>query len=267
MPTGTRAISTNTISTGVPLIRALSVRTFSIQTLSTGILLVFLLLLASSTYAQDRKSNTLFDGKTLKGWKQLTGSATYEVIDGMIVGTTVSNSPNSFLVTEKEYGDFILELEVKIEGVKNNSGIMTRSHYDAEGNNGKGKVFGRQVEIDPTDRRWTGGIYDEARRGWMYPLDLNEAAKKAFNANAFNRIRIECIGDEIKTWVNDIPTAHVRDTVDREGFIALQVHSIGKGHTPGEKVYFRNITLKTKGLKSKPFPATVKIVDTSRDGK
>lgn len=226
-------------------------------------ILVLSIFMASviTSHAQNQKKDKIFDGKTLNGWKQLTGSATYEVVDGMIVGTTVSGSPNSFLATEKEYGDFILELEVKIEGAKNNSGIMTRSHYDPQGNKGAGKVFGRQVEVDPTDRKWSGGVYDEARRGWLYPLDLNEAAKEAFDVSKFNHRRIECIGDEIKTWVNGIPTAHVIDTVDREGFIALQVHSIRKDHQPGEKVYFKNLKLKTRKLKPKAFPSNIEVVD------
>lgn len=228
----------------------------------SSLLTVFFLVILTSACAQNPKNvSNIFDGKTLEGWKQLTGSATYDVVDGMIVGTTVSGSPNSFLATEKEYGDFILELEVKIEGGKNNSGIMTRSHFDPDGNNGEGRVYGRQVEVDPTDRKWSGGIYDEARRGWLYPLDLNEAARAAFDASKFNHIRIECIGDETKTWVNGIPTAHVIDTVDRQGFIALQVHSIAKDHQPGEKVYFKNIKLKTDNLKPKDFPSNIKIVN------
>jgi hypothetical protein len=111
----------------------------------------------------------LFDGKTLTGWKQATGKATYTVENGEIIGTTVANSPNSFLVTEKEYGDFILELDIKAEGTETNSGVQTRSHYDPNGNNGAGKVYGRQVEVDPSDRKWSGGIYDEGRRDWLYP--------------------------------------------------------------------------------------------------
>src|SRR5690606_2878987 len=105
----------------------------------------------------------------------------------------------------------ILEVDVKLEGTETNSGIQTRSHLDLKANNGKGRVYGRQVEIDPTPRAWTGGIYDEARRGWLYTLDLNERAKSAFKAGEFNRIRIEAIGNETRTWVNDIPVAAVID--------------------------------------------------------
>src|SRR5690606_3728742 len=104
------------------------------------------------------------------------------------------------LITEKEYGDFILELDVKLEGSQTNSGIQTRSHLDPNANDGRGRVYGRQVEIDPSSRAWTGGIYDEARRGWIYPLDLNENAKKAYKAEEYNHVRIEAIGDELRTW-------------------------------------------------------------------
>src|SRR5690606_9022128 len=113
---------------------------------------------------------------------------------------------------------------------------------------------------DPTPRAWTGGIYDEARRGWLYTLDLNERAKSAFKAGEFNRIRIEAIGNETRTWVNDIPVAAVIDTIDPTGFIGLQVHSIpDKLH--GLKVYFKNIKIQTQNLISKPFPKDVYIVN------
>jgi len=147
----------------------LNLKKYSIITLS---------LISFSAFAQ--KAKPLFDGKTLMGWKAVAGAAPYKVEDGMIVGTMTKGTPNSFLITEKEYGDFILELDVKLEGESTNSGIQTRSHLKPEGNNGKGLVFGRQVEIDPTPRAWTGGIYDEARRLWLYPLELNSAAKPLY---------------------------------------------------------------------------------------
>ena len=214
-------------------------------------------LLPSTTRAQ----NKLFDGKTLNGWKRLAGTADYKVEDGQIVGTTVLNSGNTFLVTEKEYGDFILELDTKIESKLSNSGVQTRSHYDPAGHEGKGKVYGRQFEIDPSDRNWSGGIYDEGRRDWLYPLDLNAKAKGAFKVGEYNHIRIECIGNEMKTWVNGIPTADVVDTIDRKGFIALQVHAVSKEEQAGKKVYFKNLNLQTTNLKPKPFPKDVYVVN------
>lgn len=218
-----------------------------------------ILLLATASLSQAQTK--IFDGKTLNGWKRLAGTADYKVEDGQIVGTTVMNSGNTFLVTEKEYGDFILELDTKIESKLSNSGVQTRSHYDAAGNGGKGKVYGRQFEIDPSDRNWSGGIYDEGRRDWLYPLDLNAKAKDAFKVGEFNHIRIECIGNEMKTWVNGIPTADVVDTVDAKGFIGLQVHGISKEEQAGKKVYFKNFNLQTTNLKPKPFPKDIYVVN------
>ena len=104
----------------------------------------------------------LFDGKTLTGWHRLAGTAEYTVENGAIVGTAVLHLGNTFLVTEKEYGDFVLKLDVKVDSPLSNSGIQMRSHFDAPAQ--PGKVYGRQVEIDPSVRSWLGGIYDEARR-------------------------------------------------------------------------------------------------------
>ena len=200
----------------------------------------------------------LFDGKTLNGWKVLGGTAEFKAEDGMIVGTTVANTGNSFLTTEKNYSDFILELDFRIEDTANNSGIMVRSHYD---DTGKGRVYGRQVEIDPSSRKWSAGIYDEQRRGWLYPLTLNTNAQNAFIPDEFNHIKIECIGNETKTWLNNKPVAYVVDTIDKTGFIALQVHSVNDESHAGKKVFFKNITLKTKNLKPSSFDRNIYVVN------
>jgi hypothetical protein len=221
---------------------------------------LFLLMGFSISVLAQTKSG-LFDGKTMKGWKALGGTAKFEIDDGMIVGTTVLNSANTFLATEKEYGDFIMEIDVKLESPEGNSGIQTRSHYDPAGNKGKGKVYGRQVEVDPTLRKWTGGIYDEGRRKWLYPMDLNSEAQNAYKPGEFNHFRIECIGNEIRTWVNGIACADVIDTIDSKGFIALQVHNVGKSEQAGKKVWFKNISIKTTGLKFTPFPKNIYVVN------
>ncbi|NGM61658.1 DUF1080 domain-containing protein [Sphingobacterium sp. SGG-5] len=197
----------------------------------------------------------LFDGKTLTGWKAVGGKAPYTVENGAIVGTMTKGTPNSFLITEKEYGNFILELDIKLEGSETNSGVQTRSHI-----NDKGRVYGRQVEIDPTPRAWSGGIYDEARRLWLYPVDLNENAKTAYKPEVYNHLRIEAIGDETRTWLNGIPVAYVIDTLDATGFIGLQVHGI-PDHLAGKKVYFKNIRIQTKNLQSQAFPENIRIVN------
>jgi hypothetical protein len=223
-------------------------------------ILFFLGLTLSATYAQKSKDGwqPLFNGKDLTGWKQLNGEAKYEVKDGAIVGTSVMDTPNSFLTTEKDYGDFILECEVKVDN-KLNSGIQIRSLSKPDHMNGR--VHGYQVEIDPSDRAYSGGIYDEARRGWLYPMDINPEGKKAFKKDAWNKYRIEAIGNTIRTFVNGIPTAYVVDGMTPSGFICLQVHSIGKDQgREGTQVSWKNIRIKTSNLK--PSPATnIRIVN------
>lgn len=192
----------------------------------------------------------LFNGKDLKGWKQLNGNAKFEAINGEIVGTSVLNTPNSFLATEKDFGDFILELEMFLENDVN-SGIQFRSQSLPDFNNGR--VYGYQCEVDPSPRAWSGGVYDEARRGWLYPLDINPAAKTAFKTGEWNHYRIECIGTSIRTWLNGIPTAWLFDDMTPSGFIALQVHSINRKELEGGKIRWRNIRIQTKNLKHSLF--------------
>lgn len=191
----------------------------------------------------------LFNGRDLAGWKQLNGKAKYTVSNGEITGTTVSGEPNSFLATEKTYKDFILELEFKLDA-EMNSGIQFRSESKSDYQNGR--VHGYQFEIDPSPRAWTGGIYDEARRDWLYTLDYNPTAKTAYKPGQWNKCRIECIGNSIRTFVNGIATAHIIDDMTTEGFIALQVHAIGKNDEPGKQIRWKNIRIQTSNLKPTP---------------
>ena len=222
-----------------------------------------LLLLSISSFAQAQSSGwtSIFDGKTLTGWHRLAGTADYKVEDGAIVGTTIFNSGNTFLATEKEYGDFILEMDTKIMDTTSNSGVQVRSHFNPAGHEGKGLVYGCQFEIDPSSRRWSGGIYDEGRRDWLYPTSLNATAQSAFKVGEYNHIRIECIGHQMKTWINQVPVASLVDTMDHNGFIALQVHAVGKPELAGEKVYFKNIRIQTANLQSTPFPKGIYVVN------
>ena len=215
--------------------------------------------LPSLLLAADADWKNLFDGKTLDGWIQRNGKAKYTVQDGMIVGATVLNTPNSFLCTEKMYTDFILELEFLVQP-NMNSGIQIRSHSFEHFKNYR--VHGYQVEIDPgtgsykknprnllangklapetAPRSWSGGIYDEARRGWLNNLTKNPAARKAFRQNQWNNYRIEAIGDRIRTWVNGVPASDLRDDMTSTGFISLQVH----GSKQADKsIKWRNIRI------------------------
>lgn len=192
-----------------------------------------------------------------EGWRQLGGAAAYSLEDGVVVGTAVIETPNSFLATEKEYGDFALQLEFKIdEGL--NAGVQIRSHSDPEYRNGT--VHGYQVEIDPSARAWSAGVYDEARRGWLFPLAANPAASEAFRHGGWNHLYIEAIGPEIRTWLNNVPATFLIDEMTPKGFIALQVHSVGPDGG-GRQVRYRNILLRTEGLtpSGRKFPY---IVDT-----
>ncbi len=217
-----------------------------------ALLLAIYILIVYFAIAQ-QKNNTgwtnLFNGRDLTGWKQLNGQAKYTVSNGEIIGTTVSGEPNSFLATDKNYKDFILELEFKLDA-EMNSGIQFRSESKADYQNGR--VHGYQFEIDPSSRAWTGGIYDEARRDWLYTLDFNPAAKTAYKAGQWNKCRIECIGNSMRTFVNGIATAHVFDDMTSEGFIALQVHAIGKNDEPGKQIRWKNIRIQTHNLKPTP---------------
>lgn len=185
----------------------------------------------------------LSNGENLDGWVQKGGKAIYEVKDQMIIGTTVANTENSFLCTDKMYGDFILELEVMVDTALN-SGIQIRSNEYQNG-----RVYGYQVEIDPSPRGYSGGIYDEARRGWLQHLGENDAGREAFINGKWNHYRIEAIGNSMKTWINGIMCANIIDESDDSGFISLQVHQVNVQQEPwteGIHVRWRNIRILTQ---------------------
>ncbi len=187
----------------------------------------------------------LFNGKDFTGFVQMNGKAQYVAENGEMVGISTPDTPNSFMCTTKEYSDFILEFEVKVDTLLN-SGVQIRSHSIDSIDNGR--VHGYQIEIDPSLRAWSGGIYDEARRGWLYPLyPNNEAAKSAFDRDGWNRYHVEAIGNEIRVWVNEIPTAAIIDDTDASGFIGFQVHAVAK-ELAGTQVRWKNIRIATKNL-------------------
>lgn len=202
---------------------------------------VILLALALGTLVEDEGWVSLFDGKTLDGWEQKNGTATYRVEDGAVVGKTTEGSPNSFLCTKKEYADFELTFEVKVDDALN-SGVQIRSQSKPELNNGR--VHGPQVEISTNGN--AGFIYAEGLKfGWLTEDRSNADARAAFKKGEWNRYRVLAKGKSIKTWINDVTVA---DTMDEKtgmasGFIGLQVHGIKKGTGPYE-VRWRNIRLR-----------------------
>jgi 4-hydroxy-4-methyl-2-oxoglutarate aldolase len=226
-------------------------------------LIALLIVLASFSFARERQSDewtSLFDGKTLNGWSVHSGFAKYHIEDGAIVGTTVKGSPNTFLCTDREYGDFILEFEVHLDP-RLNSGVQIRSKIAKEqmlfvfsGRDGKprrqkvppDRVYGYQVEIATEKAGSSGSIYDEARRAFMLASTTSDpAASKAFKDGQWNKFRIECKGDRIRTWINDVPCVDLRDGMTSRGIIGLQVHGVGKD-TTAYQVRWRNIRIQAE---------------------
>lgn len=202
---------------------------------------IILLVVISTKPLYSQWKNLVKNG--LKDWAELNGTANFRMEKDVITGSTVPNSPNSFLCTKEKFSDFILEFDTWFDsGI--NSGVQFRSESTTDYQNGR--VHGYQVEIDPSGRSWSGGIYDEGRRGWLYTLDNNPAGKKALKAGEWNHYRVEAIGNSIRTWVNGVPCADLIDALTPSGFIGLQVHSIGSDSSKaGEKVKFRNIRIIT----------------------
>ncbi|PWG06752.1 3-keto-disaccharide hydrolase [Polaribacter aquimarinus] len=188
----------------------------------------------------------LIESEGLEGWNIKGGTAIYKNDNGTIVGTTVADSPNTFLTTNKIYKDFILEIDFKVDP-EMNSGIQIRSNslpYYRDG-----IVHGYQVEIDPSKRAWSGGIYDEKRRLWLNPLKENLEAQNAFKQNEWNHYRVEAIADTIKTWINGVPAAYLIDDKTASGFIGLQVHGIGKHKEKlGKQIFWKNVKILTSEL-------------------
>jgi hypothetical protein len=208
---------------------------------------------------------SLFDGESLDGWRQHSGEARYTVEDGAIVGTSVADTGNSFLCTMREYGDFVFTCEFKVDAGLN-SGVQFRSQVFEEPieiDLGDGqtrsvpadRVHGYQCEIDCGDnpgRMWTAGVYDEARRGWLYPGPKGGDGE-AFTAqgvrivkrDGWNTFRIECRGDSIKTYVNGELRADFEDNMTTKGVIALQVHGVGDNpDRVGKQVRWRNLRIR-----------------------
>ena len=174
----------------------------------------------------------LFDGASTTGWRKPFDWGDVTVADGEV---RLTGNRKFFLTTEKRYGDFILEAEVRIPD-NGNSGIQFRSEFK------KNRLWGYQAEVDPSDRRWAGGLYDEGRRGWLAPLAGKPAAQAAYKRGEWNKYRIHAEGDHLRIWLNGVLTADYRDAMKLEGHIALQHHG-EKGLT----YRFRNVRLKDLG--------------------
>jgi hypothetical protein len=205
----------------------------------------------------------LFDGKTMNGWKVLNQDFAkpeikpdFYIENNMIIcNSTTKNKGGGYLITEKSYSNFILELDVKIDTTLN-SGVQCRSRVwekdTATYFNGssrknkwpKGYVWGYQIEIDPTFRAWSGGLYEPGNRGWLVTLKSNKKAQKAFKPLDWNHFKILMDGNKIQTWVNNIPIVDTTDNMSSSGFIGLQFHGAYTEIQNNKKSMFKNIRIK-----------------------
>jgi len=205
----------------------------------------------------------LFNGTNLDGWQNHGGGKFY-VEDGMIVGEAAPVFPNSFLATNKMYDDFELEVDFKVDALLN-SGIQIRSNtypeetttvrwggtFNDDGSKnvrdrvwGKGRFWGYQVEIDPSDRGWTGTLYEEGARGFLHNPGEDMAPKGTYNPEDWNHFKIVAKGDHFQTWLNGVQVVDVHDSDKATGYIALQLHGIGNSKEKiGQRVWWRNIRL------------------------
>lgn len=192
---------------------------------------------------------SLFNGKDLSGWSVKGGSATYRVENGSIIGTCVPNTPhNTFLCSEKTFGNFILKLEFKAI-IPGNSGVQFRAQCRKEKD--MERVFGYQSEIDPSSKNETGRIYDEGRRGFKYkriwlddtPIETIKKMQSKFKMTDWNTMEIQCVGPSIRTWINGVAVSNIFDYYDFSGFIGLQIHAGKQG-----EIAWRNIRIKDLGI-------------------
>jgi hypothetical protein len=233
-----------------------------------SILILAIVLISACSPPQELESGAetvdLFDGISLDGWQNFGGGKFY-VEDEVIVGEAAPDLPNSFLATETMYEDFELEVEFKVDPLLN-SGIQIRSNtypeetttirwggqFKEDGSKDvservweKDRFWGYQIEIDPGDRAWTGTLYEEGGRGFLHSPDEAKAPGGTFKAEDWNHLRIVAKGDHFQAWLNGVQTADVHDRLTPTGYIALQLHGIGKNNDKiGQKVRWRNIKLK-----------------------
>lgn len=201
---------------------------------------LLLALLPALTFAAEVEEGftPLTNGKDLTGWKTVGGNGKFEMVDGEIVGIGRKVNANTFLISEKTYENFDFRFEMKFDSLKGNSGMMFRG-LQKKGENGR--VHGYQCEHDNgKGRAWTAGLYDEARRGWLFPdkddkkqsAAFTEQGQKIMNWDDWNEIRIVCDGNHIKIWLNGEERVDFTDEDKKdftpEGFFGMQVHSGGR---------------------------------------
>nr|WP_299382899.1 DUF1080 domain-containing protein [Allomuricauda sp.] len=193
------------------------------------------------TASQNGAEISLFNGKSLEGWKG--DHQWWKVEDGMLVGATTSKrNPEdpSWLITDKAYENFELTLWCKLEGDGNrNSGVYYRGKWNAEK-----QVLGYEFDLGGwagEKELWWGELHDPYGRQ-LSVSDLDKAAiKQLYNKKGWNHVRIRVHGNHIQHWLNGIKTVDWYEedpSIQKSGFIGFQIHPESK-----YKVYLRNIVL------------------------
>jgi len=218
---------------------------------SKKLFVTFIILTVLTGFAGAQSWTNLFDSGNLDGFEKRNGTAEYKLEGDELIGISALETPSTYLCTKEKFSDFILEVDVKVE-VGLNSGIQFRSNSLPDYRNGQ--VHGYQCEIDPSERKWSGGIFDQSRRGWIYPVTMNEPGRQAFQNGQWNKYRIEAIGNEIRTWINGVQVTNLVDAMTAEGFIAFQVHSIRNEEQDGLTVRWKGARVLTENLEENRWP-------------
>lgn len=209
---------------------------------------VMFLCLGAGNAGIDDGWRTLFNGENLNGWEYRGGgseSPTFNVEKGAIVGYTLIPRNNAaYLCTKEEFKDFELVFEVKIdEGL--NSGVQIRS-------SSKGTMRGPQVEIESGSRK-TGYIFGQGMGTSYFDVELPEE-NVTFLKNKWNKFRVQVKGNNIKTWINDVPTADLTSNeISPKGVVGLQIHGYPRGKMY-EKGADKVLSVAWKNIKIRELP-------------
>ena len=217
--------------------------------------LFFLFFITPLSFAQnnDIPWKILFNGKNLDGWKMVGDNGEAFVENGeILLRRSVNTKEHTFVTSKRKYSDFILEIDFKMDAPGFSTGVLVRC-VDANSNPDTSKVrlYGYQIKIDNTARNWTGGIFDDfgGTWKWMYDLSNNEPARQAFRTNDWNTFRIEAFGNNIKVWLNGVPSTNLINDKYPKGYIALKIHSLGAETKDKEVlIHFKNIRIITKDI-------------------
>jgi hypothetical protein len=226
--------------------------------------LIYLLIFITTIVSAQNQDSEIFNGSNLDGWVNY-GGGKFFVEDQCIVAEAINGIPNTFLHTEKKYQNFELEFDVKLDTVLN-SGVQIRSNiyqkdtqtirwggrFDENGDKmiirkkrSAGRFWGYQIEIDPTSRAWSGAIYEEAGRGFLHTPGINQEVKSALKPLEWNHFRVRVKDHHIQSWVNGVMVGDVYDDLTDNGYIALQLHGIGKNKLKAnKKIRWKNLSLK-----------------------